>query len=91
MQFIKLILDCGSNKVISDGNIDFSAAETTYGSTVNVTCDAGYSLIGGTMIECLADGTWSNTVTCQIKGNITTCIRNFLYKNGSNMQCRSCL
>ena len=68
--------------MISDGSIDFSSVVTTYGSTVNVTCDTGYSLTGGTMIECLADGTWSNTVTCQIKGNVTTCICNLLYKDG---------
>ena len=54
--------------MIDSGTIDFAGAITTYGSTVAVTCNTGYALTGGTVIECLADGTWSNTVTCQIKG-----------------------
>ena len=62
--------DCGTNKTIANGIIDFSTADTTYGSTVEVTCNTGFALAGGTVIECLANGIWDNTVTCQIKGII---------------------
>ena len=54
-----------------NGNVDFSSADTTYGSTVVVTCNTGYSLIGGTKVECLEDGIWSDTVTCNIIGMLS--------------------
>ena len=50
--------------------MDLSTAVTTYGGTVAVTCNTGYTLTGGTKIECLADGTWSDTVTCEEGGGM---------------------
>lgn len=55
---------------IAHGSIDFSGGITTYGTAVAVTCDTGFTLSGGTKLECQHDGTWSDTVTCEIIGMI---------------------
>ena len=62
--------DCGKNETIAHGQIDFTNADTTYGQSVPVTCDTGYKLFGGHTIQCLADGQWSKTVRCDIKGEV---------------------
>ena len=62
--------DCGNNETIAHGQVDFTNADTTYGQSVPVTCDTGYELVGGHTIVCLADGQWSKTVRCDIKGEV---------------------
>lgn len=59
------MLDCGKEKTVTNGRVEFSAAVTTYGHFVDVTCDAGYRLTGGTKLQCLEDGTWNGAVTCE--------------------------
>ena len=66
-----LFTDCGKNASVTNGHVNFTNAVTTYGHFVPVTCDAGYRLTGGSKIECLADGTWSDTVTCEVTGGTT--------------------
>lgn len=61
-------LDCGNSSTIANGQINFMDVQTTYRETVPVTCDIGYNLKGGTSIECLSDGSWSTTTSCEIIG-----------------------
>lgn len=42
--------------------------ETTYEQTVPVACEIGYELMGPRSIECLSDGSWSITTSCEIIG-----------------------
>ena len=63
--------DCGSSETIDNGQANFTDALTTYGQLVPVICNLGYRLTGGTNIECLADGTWSKSVTCELVGIYT--------------------
>ena len=65
--------DCGNNATIAHGHIDFTNADTTFGQSVSVTCNTGYDLFGGHTIQCLADGSWSKTVSCVIKGEVLFC------------------
>ena len=67
MIFISLP-DCGRVATVANGSVDFSNALTTYGQSVPVSCNIGFRRIGGTSIECLADGTWSKTVNCELVG-----------------------
>ena len=44
------------------------ALSTTFGSTVNHTCNEGYRLIGDFQRECLGNGSWSAPLpTCKGK------------------------
>ena len=60
------VSDCGSDHSIANAHIDFGGL-TIFGHTVPVTCNDGYKLQGDRYIKCLADGTWSKTVSCHIK------------------------
>lgn len=62
------ILDCGNTFTIANGQVVFSDGHTNYGQIVLVECDIGYQLTGGTSIQCLSDGSWSTSTTCQIIG-----------------------
>ena len=68
---IFFISDCGSSVTIDNGQANFTDALTTYGQSVSVICNLGYRRTGGTKIECLADGTWSKSVTCELVGIYT--------------------
>ncbi|XP_045205733.2 CUB and sushi domain-containing protein 3-like [Mercenaria mercenaria] len=60
------IVDCGALPAPTNGNND--AIITTYGETVNFTCDTGYALFGNVVRTCLETGLWSGTMTtCKIK------------------------
>lgn len=68
MNTFYLSVDCGRHKVIPNGYINFANTSTTYGQSVSVICNRGYILMGGTSIECLSDGSWSEAVSCEIVG-----------------------
>lgn len=53
---------------MSNGIVNFTNRETTYEQIVPVECEIGYELIGGHSIECLSDGFWSTTTSCEIIG-----------------------
>ena len=40
----------------------------TFGSVIEITCNAGYVIVGTSTIECQADGTWSGSPTCDPSG-----------------------
>lgn len=60
--------DCGNSFSVTNGLVNFTNADTTYGHSVEVTCNTGYERTGGTSIECLDDELWSTSTTCEIKG-----------------------
>ena len=51
-----------------NGQVNLTNVLTTAGTSIPVKCDVGYELTGGTTILCLENGTWSNSVTCDIVG-----------------------
>ncbi|XP_041641665.1 beta-2-glycoprotein 1-like [Cheilinus undulatus] len=51
---------CPYPDVLSDGEMYYE--DTVYQSTINYTCNEGYTLIGATSAVCLANGTWSEPV-----------------------------
>jgi hypothetical protein len=58
------VVDCGNPSI---GFGTYSPAATTYGSTVNVTCNDCYSISGATTRTCQANGTWSGVQpTCSL-------------------------
>ncbi|EDO36528.1 predicted protein, partial [Nematostella vectensis] len=58
------VIDCGRLTVPLNGKLEGSL--TTYSSTINITCDEGYALIGPESRVCQANGTWSGSnVTCR--------------------------
>jgi hypothetical protein len=57
--------DCGV-LAVPNGKVDDSLG-TTIGSSVRVTCNMGYKLIGPSQITCTIKG-WNETVACQIEG-----------------------
>ncbi|XP_052280448.1 sushi, von Willebrand factor type A, EGF and pentraxin domain-containing protein 1-like [Dreissena polymorpha] len=60
------IKDCRIPPILLNGTAAFS--NTTFGSTVLYTCDAGFDLIGNNVSECLEFGNWSSPHTwCRIK------------------------
>ena len=57
------VVDCGSP--IPPVNWSVNAPSTTYGSTAIYSCSIGYTLLGGSVVSCQADGTWTGaTPTC---------------------------
>ena len=48
--------------------MDFTGRQTTYGSTVPVSCNQGYGIRGTGHITCQTDGTWGGNGECLIKG-----------------------
>ena len=65
IHFNPTVVDCGSLSNLTNGQVSHTAG-TTFGQTANYTCDAGYSLVGGTTRTCQTTGTWSGSApTCQ--------------------------
>ena len=60
-------LDCG-NPQPANGTVNGS--EYTFGKAVEVACDTGYELSGSAVITCQSSGIWSDSPTCNAKGNI---------------------
>ena len=54
---------------IPNGTVSVGNAPTTFGQTLSITCELGYELEGGHVIECDADGIWRTTATCKVKGS----------------------
>lgn len=59
--------DCGDSFNVTNGQVDFGNADTTFGQSFEVSCNSGYERTGGTSIECLGTGSWSTSTTCEIK------------------------
>ena len=59
-----MFTDCDSPRPLSYGSFTLSVS----GATVAYSCNAGYSLSGSETSECQADGAWSGTHICKIKG-----------------------
>ena len=69
---MKLLNKCSANTCakpsISDGSVSPSDASTVdYEATYEVTCNTGFTISGSSTMECGADGTFSQTPTCQGK------------------------
>lgn len=61
---VYLIAECQALTSPTDGNVTLSSNGTL--TTATFTCEIGYSLDGKSAIQCLADGTWSNSSpTCR--------------------------
>ncbi|XP_053387663.1 sushi, von Willebrand factor type A, EGF and pentraxin domain-containing protein 1-like [Mercenaria mercenaria] len=60
-------IDCRTPK-IANGNIIGSNESTnaTFGSTIHVTCNKGYSLVGSDTIQCGIGGHWNTIPTCEL-------------------------
>ena len=63
-----VLTDCGNEFSLDNGQVDFTGKQTTYGETVLVTCNVGYSIHGTGHITCQADGSWGGNGECLIKG-----------------------
>lgn len=67
IQFENIGVSCGAPVSLQNGMMEGTVY--TFGSTVNISCNNGYDLVGPAVIECLANKTWSsiNALTCQSK------------------------
>ena len=61
------VADCG-NPAPENGTAD-TPDGTTYENVAIITCNAGYDLVGDTLISCLDGGNWSSSPSCAIKGS----------------------
>ena len=63
------ITDCGTPVTPLNGDVRLvTPSITTYQATALQSCTDGYDVVGNEIIECLADGNWSSSITCLIKG-----------------------
>ena len=61
--------DCASPSAPSHGTVKLTVTGvTTYGATATQSCNTGYKHSGSTIIQCQANGKWSASLTCTIKG-----------------------
>lgn len=82
---ITYISDCGTNVSIKNGYVNTTDRQTTYGESLDVTCDTGYELKGGTRVLCRANGNWSAETTCEIKGlHLVFICEHFLIPNSES-------
>ena len=65
------VIDCGSAPTPTHGSVQLTTdGQTVFNSTAFQACNEGYEKIDGTAtITCLANGQWSSSITCRIKGN----------------------
>lgn len=60
-----IYVDCGD----PTPNNGFAAFEGThFGSRAIITCYIGYKVIGGSVLTCQAEGTWSDRPSCELVG-----------------------
>ena len=50
--------------------VNFEGEKTFVNSTIPVTCEIGYSILGDKNIKCGMDGIWSKTSKCILIGKI---------------------
>ena len=58
------VVDCRTPPFIHFGTHSWST--TTYQSVAEYKCDDGYKLIGVTKIQCLYNGKWTQSPTCEL-------------------------
>ena len=73
-----LLTDCKNTFHLEHGHAEFSGDVTPYGGMVPVVCSEGYEIEGDHVITCLADGNWSTSTSCRVKG-ITVAIAYFYH------------
>ncbi|KAH3730456.1 hypothetical protein DPMN_056444 [Dreissena polymorpha] len=64
--------DCDCHRFyLANGSV--AGNKTTYGASLELRCDTGYTLLGGNRLTCQDHGKWSENSTCVIKdcGNFT--------------------
>ena len=60
-----IVVNCGTLTNPVNGQVHYTG-RTTFGQTVNYTCDLGYILVGGRTRTCHSTGRWSGSApTCQ--------------------------
>ena len=63
------IIDCGSPVAPLNGDVRLVSPNITgYRATALQSCIDGFDVVGNEVTECLADGYWSSSITCLIKG-----------------------
>ena len=62
--------DCGNSVTITNGFVNFTNVQTTFGQTVPILCNEGYRLSGGSSVKCETSGKWTTTAFCEITGTI---------------------
>ena len=74
--YLIVFIDCGYPPAPLDGDVSlYTPNITTYQAKADQSCNDGYDVVGNGTIQCLADGNWSISVSCHIKGTCcNTCI-----------------
>lgn len=49
-------------KAITNGSVEYSAADGDSDGTINTTCDEGFNLVGEEAVVCDLDGTWGDSL-----------------------------
>ena len=63
-----VLKDCGPIEAPPNGSVSFPDG-TTVGAIATFTCEIGYELLGEAIMQCLDNGTWSDSApTCEIRG-----------------------
>ena len=63
-----LLVTCPPLSDPSNGMINCSLGDDTYGDTCSFTCDTGYELTGSDTRTCQSDGSWSGSVAMCSRG-----------------------
>ena len=67
MKIVILYSDC-SDPTPTSGNV--SSTNFSVGSSVKISCDTSYKLIGDSEIQCQINSTWSDNPVCERIGKL---------------------
>ncbi|XP_053387261.1 sushi, von Willebrand factor type A, EGF and pentraxin domain-containing protein 1-like, partial [Mercenaria mercenaria] len=65
-------VSCGHPTIPGNGSIS-RISGTTFQATASLECNEGFFIIGDAIINCLANGSWSDIPSCQQYDNYTDC------------------